>query len=159
MNNKTSGGGGGGGEGGGAVRLRPIQRAGGRCCSPSADSTSGVGLSAFGRFNERVGGGGGGEVLFAFGRFNERRGGGGAVRFRPIQRAGGGGRGGAVRFRPIQRAGWEGGGCPPSADSTSGGGGGVPRKTACKKNVLDKRGDCNPQTPPPPVGFGASMVE
>ena len=33
--------------------------------------------------------------------------GGGAVRFRPIQRAGGGGGGGggAVRFQPIQRAG------------------------------------------------------
>ena len=40
----------------------------------------------------------------------------------PIQRAGGGG--GAVRLWPIQRA----GGCPPSADSTSAGGGCCPRK-------------------------------
>ena len=31
---------------GGAVRLRPIQRAGGGCCPPSADSTSGVGWGA-----------------------------------------------------------------------------------------------------------------
>ena len=59
-------------------------------------------LSAFGRFNERMGEGGG--MLSTFGQFNERgRGGGGwvAIHFRPIQQAGGG-RGGAVRFRPIQ---------------------------------------------------------
>ena len=44
-------------------------------------------------------------MLSAFGRFNERGGGGGVVHFRPVQRAGGGGGGGAVHFRPIQRAG------------------------------------------------------
>ena len=38
-------------------------------------------LSAFGRFNERGGGGG---VLSTFGQFNERGGGRGAVHFRPI---------------------------------------------------------------------------
>ena len=72
--------------GGGAVHLRPIQRAGG--------------LSAFGRFNERgccplsadSTSGGVVGVLSAFGRFNERGGAAeGAVRFRPIQRSGGGG--------------------------------------------------------------------
>ena len=54
-------------EQGGAVHLRPIQRAG---------VSWGV-LSAFGRFNERGGGGGGGRVLSAFGQFNDRGGGGG----------------------------------------------------------------------------------
>ena len=44
-------------------------------------------LSAFGQFNKRGGGGGGG-VLSAFGRFNEQGGGG---HFRPVQQVGGGG--------------------------------------------------------------------
>ena len=72
-----------------------IRRAGGggrRCCPPSADSTSG------------------GCVV------------GGAVRFRPIQRAGGGG------VLSIFRRFNERGCCPLSADSTGGrGGGGVDR--------------------------------
>ena len=113
-------GGGGGGGGGGQDRARGrhltaaytlstfgrFNQWGGWCCPLSTDSTSGGVLSAFGRFNQW----------------------GGAVRFRPIQPVGRGG--GALRFRPIQSMRClrsrqiqpvDGGCCPLSANSASGG--------------------------------------
>ena len=103
----------GGGGGGGAVRFRPIQPVGG-----------GGGAVRF-RPIQPVGGEGG--VLSAFGRFNQGGGGGGGadVSFRPIQSMR------CPRSRQIQPV--DGGCCPLSANSASGGahvvnrgGGGAP---------------------------------
>ena len=109
---------------------------------------------------------GGARVISARGQDNVSAplpggGGGGvcAVRFRPVQRAGGGGGvlsvfGGfnervCCPFRPVQRAGGGGGG----------GGGCCPLTTACGKKFLDKRGGCKLQPPTnPPLHFLESIA-
>ena len=132
-------------------------------------------LSALGQFNQwgvgsavhfqpiqPVGGGGGGGrwVLSAFGRFNQW-GGGGAVHFRPIQPMGGGG-GADVSFRPIQSMRCpcsrqiqpvDGGCCPLSANSASGG------AHVCKQGGGGGGGGGAIQSRSPPWGHPCRWVD